>query len=82
MAARISLLGRGCGALGAERGNKTLDTGCFTLFVRYLRQLEIEPAERDTCHASWLMLSRIKMVAAGGVPTGDSCWARELLLER
>ena len=23
MAARISLLGRGCGALGAERGNKT-----------------------------------------------------------
>ena len=56
--ARISLLGRGCEALGAERGNKTLDKGCFTLFVRYLRQLEIEPAERDTCHASWLMLSR------------------------
>ena len=32
MAARISLLGRGCEALGAERGNKTLDT-IINLFI-------------------------------------------------
>ena len=40
VAARISLLGRGCGALGAERGNKTSER----LNVRYLTHLDLEPA--------------------------------------
>ena len=55
--AGISLLGRGCGALGAERGNKTSerlyersglshrdDEICFDPFVRYLTHLDLEPA--------------------------------------
>ena len=44
VSATISLLGRGCGALGAESANKSSPSRLFLPFVRYLRQLEIEPA--------------------------------------
>ena len=41
--AGISLLGRGCGALGAESANKSRK-GLFQPFVRYLTHLDLEPA--------------------------------------
>ena len=37
--AGISLLGSGCGALGAESANKSSPSRLFLPFVRYLRQL-------------------------------------------
>ena len=44
VAARISLLGRGCGALGAER-QQDVGKGCYP-FVRYLTHLDLEAAIR------------------------------------
>ena len=74
VAARISLLGRGCGALGAERGNKTSERlfrpFCPLLDPPRFRTSVEAPAQRHRRHHAVRGLLRLGSQAADRVVAG------------